>query len=628
MATTGAAQVDIDVVDLTTLMGQSLKGIMCVQGPTLRGKVGKAGFAGSWPEFVRKWGGLFSGSDFPLYCKRLLDSGSKLYVSRAGHFLNISDFTTLEGTAATVTGTNGAVVETLATATITITSAGAAASTVTAKVQGVTIGSYTFATSDTPTLVATGLRANINANTSTNGGYTAAGTTTNVIVTAPVGSGAGANSRTVSVVFTGTMAGTTTQFTGGVTAVTACSTAFAAENIGDGYNGTTITVQPAASGNAGKVDVTYTIPGVDIPEVYKDVTKALGAPEKAIINDKSNNVTIGVVTTELPYGTFTLSAGVQVISNITVTDYIGDSNSSTGLHSFDPIVDSTRIGNLGHFISNPLDVALQAYVENRGDMVGFITTPVGLDDDAIVAYRQRTAPYTTGASINSAYMAMFTGGLNVLDPNSSTNRDISEIADVGGIFAKKDSKQGEWFTGAGSKRGKITNANGVVYNMGSPALLNSLSLVDSNGVNAVINHPAFGLVLWGNNTLQKEQTLLQDLNIAELVIFIKRTVKPLIESELFDPNDFVTWRNIYRKVKPFAEKLKDQRAIFDYKYYGDQDADTLSDLVINNPDDVQGGLYKINFLIKPIGALKWVKMSIGLINASVSFDEISESEFA
>ena len=124
------------------------------------------------------------------------------------------------------------------------------------------------------------------------------------------------------------------------------------------------------------------------------------------------------------------------------------------------------------------------------------------------------------------------------------------------MISTRDNKTHEWFSFSGAKRGRIKNALGVVFNLGSAARQTTADLVDARGLNMIIDHPSFGIVSWGNGTLQKEDTLLKHANVAELVIFIVRGLKPLIQSELFQPNDVDTWKAIYRKVQPFMDYIK------------------------------------------------------------------------
>lgn len=116
--------------------------------------------------------------------------------------------------------TNTHIGETKATATITMTTLGANGDTLAINVVTalgvVSLGTYTKTSAETTTtLEATAIAALINSGTTTHG-FTAVGAAAVVTVTAPAGSGVGANSWTFSNVFTGTMAGTSSTWSGGV----------------------------------------------------------------------------------------------------------------------------------------------------------------------------------------------------------------------------------------------------------------------------------------------------------------------------------------------------------------------------------------------------------------------------
>jgi len=116
----GTPGVKESISPLGSIPANSIKGIICVQGETKRGDVGKNVLIGTWPEFLQKLGGLHDESDFALMCKHALDTGSKLRVSRAFHFDNIDDATTVEGDIATASLANNAVEPVAAKAELTI----------------------------------------------------------------------------------------------------------------------------------------------------------------------------------------------------------------------------------------------------------------------------------------------------------------------------------------------------------------------------------------------------------------------------------------------------------------------------------------------------------------------------
>lgn len=79
--------IDFNINDLTFAAGDIASGRSGVIVTTKRGPVGATDLLiTSWPQFQKVYGGLVPGNDGPLLCKRALERGSALRVSRACHY--------------------------------------------------------------------------------------------------------------------------------------------------------------------------------------------------------------------------------------------------------------------------------------------------------------------------------------------------------------------------------------------------------------------------------------------------------------------------------------------------------------------------------------------------------------
>lgn len=508
MNPSGQARLEVEVIDLSVLINTGLKGVIGVLGITEKGPIGSTILIGSWADFVANFGGLLSYSLFPLICRRALEGGAKLKISRAAHYSDITDRTTVVGSKA-----SGA--------------------------------------------ITTGL---------------------NVLT-------------------------------------------FEALSIGAQGNGIKITTAAAANGNANEFDVTIDIAGQpQLQQVYKNLKKNPTLPQIDAFNNAVSFFKITTLVGDVTIGTVTLSGGLQDWTLITDVDYIGDAIAETGIHAFDKDFDITKIC-VPEMALPTIDMALANYADMRKDLMAIVRTPVGVTGDIAVQYREGNGIYSHPA-IDTWRAMMFTGGLKVTDPYDNVVKFIPELGDICGLISTKDNKQNEWFSFSGPKRGRIKNALGVAYNFGTPARQTQGDLVDVRGINQVIDHPDFGVISWGNSTLQKADTLLKHANVAELIIFLTRSLKPLIQSELFDPNDIETWKNIYRRVKPLLDFIKEGRGMWDYLYQGDQDIDNISDAVVNQPSNIDAGQYILHIFVKPKVAMKYVGVKVAITNSGVDFTEL------
>ena len=434
-----------------------------------------------------------------------------------------------------------------------------------------------------------------------------------------------------------TLAGTKATIT---LTVSSDSAVFTAKAVGAGYNGITVKVSAAASGQANKVDILVTwvvtvqiTPSETKTETFtslvKNVSENPGATEKAQVNGKLMHVNIGTVTNKIPVGTVTLASGAQVIADIVDADYNGDQSQQTGWFAFDSQAKIVRFFNLDR-PSPAVDIALKDYVESRGKSRFHIRTPMGIPIEEIQEYREGGGSTYTHVGINSLYGSIWAGDLIVDDPEYPNNPlTIPAIGDVCAAYAKKDT-QGEWFSAARKESGRITGQDvlGVVKNFFNSSLRDLAAVAYETGVNFVIEHDndEIGFTLWGNRSLFKDtEKVSSKENIADMMVFMKREMKAKIEMEHFQPNDPVSWRTIYSNVKPIIRTLEKGRAIIEgegenWHWKVEQNIGKITDLTpdnVNNIADVQAGKYRVLFLFKPIASTEFVVFEIVPTHADV-----------
>jgi len=611
------------------IIANSLKGIICVQGPTKRGEAGKQVLVTNWTEFRRKLGSLTSGDKFPLYCKHALENGAKLRVTRAHNYTDIDDLSTVDGDFATGTKTVIGVAETQATTTYTVTATGADADTIQLKVDegsgAILIAEVAKAASDTVDTLASKLVIDcLTKNAAGTHDYTASigSGAGEVDVTAPIGSGIAANAYTPSVVVTGTATATASVFADGADAVIASEVTFDAKGVGDGYDGTVITVTASKSGIAGMIDIDVLLPDSDISFVVVNVKNTPTTTELEQINSKPEGVKINTFTNLIPVGTVTLSGGVQTLASIVAADYAGSATAKNGWHAFDEVVDSMRIMNF-NMSDADVDTGLVAYVEGRKDMRAVTRTPLGLTASVIADYRAGSGVYSHD-SIDSFYASLWYSDAEITDPEDSEVKDlsVSAIGFFAGLRAVADN-DGEWFAAAGQQRGSINGVNKVVINFIAPGNKGRFDSLYEAGVNAIVNHPSFGICSWGNRSMLKDRTKLTSKeNIADLCVFIARAMKGIAEKKSFQPNDFQMFNELYREMLPFIRTiLVDGRAIQGddsplkgegvwWHYFGDQFAKTPAQLSFNTAEDIDAGKYRVRFAFKPIAANEYIAIDV------------------
>ena len=321
-------------------------------------------------------------------------------------------------------------------------------------------------------------------------------------------------------------------------------------------------------------------------------------------------------------GDYALSGGTDTYDQITNSDMIGDSGAGTGFYAFDDVDDSMYLATPGITDVAVITAGL-AYCEGREDMIYFVETPEDTEPQEAVDFRLGQSPYTHTA-FDSTYGAMFFGRPEVLDPITAVNKYISNMGDVMGVHVTSDKEAAEWFAAAGMNRGGIPNVLGMDFNTGTRARQALMDHLSENQINPIVIFPKEGMKLWGNSTLSRQTTALQDLHIRKLLIFMRKLLIPIARYSLFEPNDPITWRATHRRIDPWLREMQAQRAFYDYKYEGDQTANTIEDAKVNTLSGIERGEYRIRIFIKPTKIAKWILLDTILVSTTAKFEEVFE----
>jgi phage tail sheath protein FI len=169
-----------------------------------------------------------------------------------------------------------------------------------------------------------------------------------------------------------------------------------------------------------------------------------------------------------------------------------------------------------------------------------------------------------------------------------------------------------WFAPAGTRRGGITNATAVGYitaegEFQSVALNNGQrDTMASIKVNPITFITGTGLVNYGQYTRAKNASALDRINVARLVIYLRRQLSILAKPYIFEPNDKITRDEIKTAVESLMLELVGQRALYDYIVVCDESNNTPSRIDRNE-------LY-VDVAIEPVKAVEFIYIPLRLKN--------------
>ena len=251
-------------------------------------------------------------------------------------------------------------------------------------------------------------------------------------------------------------------------------------------------------------------------------------------------------------------------------------------------------------------------------------TPATVDETLTAL---KTMVQTIGPKKEVAY---FGGGIKYYNENGSLQK-CDVLGSVAGLDAPCASTYGPWYSFSGMNRGVIASALGpVMKNLGGPADIDTLNEFAQWYMNLFVikNTRTQGqrTMLWNGFTSNPVDDSEKFISIVRLNLYLKKNLRPILESYIEEPNTFETWKRIYYEAKDLLDDLQNRKAITTYTWLGDQDAQSYEDLQVNNEADVRQGKYKAQLKYKEIVPMQDIEMDV-IIDVSVnkSTGEISIS---
>lgn len=220
------------------------------------------------------------------------------------------------------------------------------------------------------------------------------------------------------------------------------------------------------------------------------------------------------------------------------------------------------------------------------------------NDNGIVTYDEYCAVY---------YPNGFTTDL------SGTNAVVPASHMMLRTIALSDQVSYPWFAPAGTRRGGITNATAVGYIDTTEGEFVSVAL--NNGqrdtlydlkVNPIPFFNGVGLVAYGQKTRARNASALDRINVARLVVYLRRQLTKLARPYIFEPNDQLTRDEIKQAVESLLLELVGLRAIYDFAVVCDESN--------NTPARIDRNELYVDVAIEPTKAVEFIYIPLRLKN--------------
>ena len=315
-----------------------------------------------------------------------------------------------------------------------------------------------------------------------------------------------------------------------------------------------------------------------------------------------------------------------------VSGTVGSAGATPALTDWKAALDSIKDYNdmyqvvashIHQHLSSADTLSFHTYAKQLADKleewVYYIEIPKAQNTKALIVSWMAT---TLSAVGHTKFVAYFGGGIKYYN-QSGTLKDCDVLGSVVGLGDNSAATYGPYRSFAGMNRGTLPDAIGPVCpNYGSPSRYDELNELAQSYVNIIVikdtRSSGKSTMLWHNFTSQVKQDSFRFLNIVRLCLYLKKQLRPILESYIEEPNIWSSWKRIYLEGKPIMDDLVANNAITDWIWDGDQDATAWDQLKVNNEADCRQGKYKLQIHFKDVATMQEITVDLILDQASNS----------
>jgi hypothetical protein len=218
-------------------------------------------------------------------------------------------------------------------------------------------------------------------------------------------------------------------------------------------------------------------------------------------------------------------------------------------------------------------------------------------------------------NIDSSYGATFYPWVQTRDDMTGQLLWVPPSVAVLGVLASSQASTDVWFAPAGFNRGGLTDGAAGIQVTGVTERLTSKdrdTLYDAN-INPIASFPSSGIVLFGQKTLQEDQSALDRINVRRLVIYLKKQISILSTQVLFEQNVQATWDRFTGLVRPLLQGVQSRFGITDFRLVLDSST-TTDDLIDQN-------ILYAKIMVKPARAIEFIAIDFSIMSTGASFDD-------
>jgi hypothetical protein len=249
--------------------------------------------------------------------------------------------------------------------------------------------------------------------------------------------------------------------------------------------------------------------------------------------------------------------------------------------------------------------------QDRNDCFAILDIPSDRQGTALSARDYRLYDL----DIDSSHGGIYTPDVKIVDLTSGDERFIPPSGVVGAAFVYTDKVANKWSAPAGVNRGKLRLVQDLRYHY-SPE---DEELLFPNGVNYILDKPAYGPVIWTQETLQRKKSALSSVHIRRLL--------SMLTTSITDSLDIIFHENNNDNSRFIATQLAESIVSPVYRAEGLYDYRIKCDEENNTADIIDADALAMAVYLKPQRSIKGVLLNMVLTRSGANFEEIENVLF-
>lgn len=262
-------------------------------------------------------------------------------------------------------------------------------------------------------------------------------------------------------------------------------------------------------------------------------------------------------------------------------------------------------------IRQPLvtDRAIDA-VESRFDAMYIMDTVVYDSENTVVTGSNQKVSVANTVSrfgnrvLDTSFAAAYFPDVVLSDPASGQNIQVPPSVPVLGAFSLNDQLAHPWYAPAGFTRGAMANVAETQVKLNRD---NLDSLYDAD-INPLTSFPhTDGVVVFGQKTLLRTQSSLDRVNVRRLLIELRRRVRRVANSFIFEPNREATLARFSAQVNPILRQIQQQQGVDRFL--------VKIDTTTTTQNDVENNTLRGKIFLQPTRSVEFISLDFVITNA-------------